>query len=227
MKRYNPIMSNRSIGLDETLHQYLLTHGVREPEVLRRLREETARLPEAVMQIAPEEGQFLNLLVRLTGARRIIEVGTFTGYSSIAMALAVPEGGLVLCCDLSHHWTAIARRYWQEAGVEDRIDLRLAPARATLDLLVAEGWDDFDMAFIDADKENYLHYYEACLKLLRPGGLIVVDNTLWDGAVADPENHEPSTEAIRAFNERVYNDERVDLSMIPVADGLTLLRKRP
>jgi caffeoyl-CoA O-methyltransferase len=178
------------------------------------------------MQISPEQGQFMALLVKLMVARKILEIGTFTGYSSTAMALALPDDGLIVCCDLSWSWTAKAREYWQEAGVDNKIDLRLAPALSTVNLLIEEGWDDFDIVFIDADKENYLNYYEAALKLLRPGGLIMVDNVLWGGDVVNEANHEPSTEAIRAFNRFVRQDDRVEISLIPVGDGLSLLRKR-
>ena len=219
-------MSNQTLSLSDKLYTYILDTSLREPEVLSKLRGETARLSEANMQISPEQGQFMSLLVRLMGARKIIEVGTFTGYSSIAMAQSLPEDGLIICCDLSWSWTAIAREYWQEAGVDNRIDLRLAPALSTMNLLIEEGWDDFDIAFIDADKENYLHYYEAALKLLRPGGLIMVDNVLWGGDVIDEKNQEPSTEAIRAFNRFVHRDERVDISLVPIGDGLSLLRKK-
>lgn len=219
-------MSRQTLTLTESLHTYLLDHSLREPEVLERLRTETARLAESKMQIAPEQGQFMALMVKLMAARKIIEVGTFTGYSSTAMAMALPENGLIICCDLSWSWTSVAREYWREAGVDNKIDLRLAPALTTMHLLIDEGWDDFDMAFIDADKENYMEYYEVALKLLRPGGLIMVDNVLWGGDVVDEQNHDPSTEAIRDFNRFVYEDERIDMSLLPLGDGLSLLRKR-
>jgi predicted O-methyltransferase YrrM len=220
-------MSNASIGLDEKLHAYLLEVGVREHEVLRRLRDETASIPERRMQIAPEEGAFLALLVRVLGARRVLEVGTFTGYSSTAMALALPADGQIVCCDISKEWTDVARKAWTDAGVTDRVDLRLAPALETLEQLLADGQaGTFDLAFIDADKENYAGYYEAALQLVRPGGVIAIDNVLWSGRVADPENTEESTLAIRALNDAIAADERVDLSMIPLADGLTLARVR-
>lgn len=219
-------MSRQTITLTESLHTYLLDHSLREPEVLERLRIETSRLAESNMQIAPEQGQFMALLVKLMAARKIIEVGTFTGYSSTAMAMALPENGLIICCDLSWSWTSVAREYWLEAGVDNKIDLRLAPALSTMHLLIDEGWDDFDMAFIDADKENYMDYYEAALKLLRPGGLIMVDNVLWGGDVVDEQKHDPSTETIRDFNRFVYEDERIDMSLVPLGDGLSLLRKR-
>ncbi|RMG30345.1 MAG: O-methyltransferase [Gammaproteobacteria bacterium] len=219
-------MSNRSIGLDERLHAWLLDHLPEEPPVLRRLREETARLPEAVMQIAPEQGRFMQWLIALMGARRILEIGTFTGYSALAMALALPREGRVVTCDLSEEWTRIARRFWREAGVEDRIELRLGLAIDTLRRIEADGTASFDLAFIDADKIGYVDYYEACLRLLRPGGVLLVDNVFWDGAVADPGNRDPDTLAIRAFCEHVQHDPRIDLSILPIADGLALIRKR-
>lgn len=220
-------MSNRSIGLEPALYDYLLAASLREAPVLARLRAETARHPKVNMQIAPEQGQLMALLVRLVGARRCIEVGVFTGYSSLAVALALPPDGRLVACDISEDYTAIARRYWAEAGVAERIDLRIAPAAATLDALLAEGGAGrYDFGFIDADKEGYPAYYERLLELLRPGGLIAVDNTLWDGDVADPANQAPDTVAIRAFNARLRDDERIDLSLVPIGDGLTLARKR-
>lgn len=221
-------MSNRTIALDERLYDYLLGASLREPDVLRRLREETLALPRASMQIAPEQGQLMALLVALIPARRILEIGTFTGYSALAMTLAMPPDGRLTACDISAEWTAIARRYWAEAGIADRIDLRLAPALETLDELLAHGArNKFDLAFIDADKEHYLDYYERSLALVRPGGLIMVDNVLWGGSVANPERQDAETEAIRKFNVEVQRDRRVDLSMVPIGDGLTLARKRP
>lgn len=220
-------MSNRTISLTDSLHEYLLEVSLREPGLLRRLREETAADPLARMQISPEQGQFMALLARLTGARRCIEVGVFTGYSSICVASALPEDGRIVACDVSEEWTSIARRYWREAGVEHKIDLRLAPARDTLDALLAAGEQGrHDLAFIDADKTGYLDYYERCLRLLRPGGLIMIDNTLWGGRVADPEDGDEETAALRHFNEVLHRDERVELSLVPIGDGLTLARKR-
>lgn len=220
-------MSNRSIGLAEDLHAYLLSVGVREPEVLRALREETAELPRASMQIAPEEGAALAMLVRLMGARRILEVGTFTGYSSTAMALALPAGGQIVCCDVSEEWTDIARRAWARAGVADRVELHLRPALDTLDdLLAADQAGTFDLAFIDADKGNYGAYYERALRLVRRGGLIAIDNVLWSGRVADPSVTDDDTEAIRELNALIATDDRVDVAMLPIADGLTLARIR-
>jgi predicted O-methyltransferase YrrM len=220
-------MSNRSIGLEPALYDYLLEASLREPPVLARLRAETAAHPKVNMQIAPEQGQFMALLARLMGAKRCIEVGVFTGYSSLAVALALPPGGRIVACDISEEYTAVARRYWAEAGVESRIELRIAPALLTLDALLEEGGaGTWDFAFIDADKGAYLEYYERLLRLLRPGGLIAVDNTLWDGDVADPGNMEPDTVAIRAFNAQLRDDARIDLSLVPIGDGVTLARKR-
>ncbi len=220
-------MSRRTIAVDDRLYGYLLEVSLREPGVLARLRAETLKLPQAGMQISPEQGQFMALLVKLTGARSILEIGTFTGYSALAMALVLPAGGRLVACDVSDEWTALARRYWREAGVEGRIELRLAPALETIRALLGEGaGGSFDLVFIDADKGNYQAYYEAALELLRPGGLVLADNVLWDGRVADPANDEDSTRAIRAFNAALHDDARIDLSLLPVGDGLTLARKR-
>jgi len=220
-------MSNRSIGLDGPLYDYLLAASLREHPVLARLREATAAHPKVNMQISPEQGQLMALLVRLIGATRCIEVGVFTGYSSLVVALAMPPTGRIVACDISEEYTAMARPYWEEAGVAGRIDLRIAPAMETLDALLAEGAaGTYDFAFIDADKEAYAGYYERSLQLLRPGGLIAIDNTLWDGAVADPADQSTDTVAIRAFNEALRDDARVDLSLVPIGDGLTLARKR-
>ena len=220
-------MSTRSISLTDALYDYMLSVSLRETELQRRLREETATNPMSRMQISPEQGQFMALLARLIGARRCIEVGVFTGYSSLAVALALPDDGSIVACDVSEEWTSVARRYWTEAGVAERIDLRLAPALETLDSLLAAGdGGGFDLAFIDADKTNYLGYYERVFDLLRPGGLVVVDNTLWSGRVADPEVADADTVALRHFNERLHRDDRVDLSLLPVGDGLTLARRK-
>ena len=220
-------MANRSLGLDERLYDYLLDVSLREPDILRRLREETAGMPLAVMQIAPEQGQFMALLVELTGARRTLELGVFTGYSSLAVALALPADGHITACDVSEEFTAVARRYWAEAGVADKIDLRLAPALETLDALLADGRaGTYDFAFIDALKTEYADYFERVIELLRPGGLAAIDNVLWDGRVADPDDNDEDTLAIRAFNEKLLGDQRVSLSLLPLADGLTLARKR-
>ncbi|MCX7054166.1 MAG: class I SAM-dependent methyltransferase [Proteobacteria bacterium] len=220
-------MSNRSIMLTDSLYEYMSDVSLRESPLLLALREETSELTQRSMQISPEQGQFMALLARLIGARRCLEVGVFTGYSSLATALALPDDGRVIACDVSEEWTAVARRYWQRAGVEHKIDLRLAPASETLDALVAEGQGGtFDFAFIDADKTNYLAYYERTLVLLRTGGLVLIDNTLWSGRVADPEVADADTVALRHFNEVLHRDERVDLSVLPLGDGLTLARKR-
>ncbi len=220
-------MSRKTLPLDDRLYEYLLQVSLREPPVMRRLREQTAAHPLADMQIAPEQAQFMALLVRLIGARRTLELGVFTGYSALAVALALPADGRVVACDVSEEHTAVAQRWWKEAGVDGKIDLRLGPAGDTLDALLAAGEaETFDFAFIDADKEPYDRYYEQSLRLLRPGGLVVIDNVLADGAVADPAASTPALTAIRALNEKLLADERVDLSVLPVADGLTLARKR-
>jgi predicted O-methyltransferase YrrM len=220
-------MARTSIGISDELHEYVIRHGVREPAIFRRLREETAGLPQATMQIAPDQGAFLAMLVGLIEAKRCIELGTFTGYSSLAVALAMPPEGRIVCCDVSDEWTSIARRYWAEAGVSDRVDLRLGPALATLDELIAGGAaGTFDFAFIDARKSEYPDYHERIVQLLRPGGLAVYDNVLWGGAVIDESQNDPDTLGIRRLNERIGLDQRVEVSMLPFADGLTLARKR-
>jgi predicted O-methyltransferase YrrM len=220
-------MSSRSIVLTDALYNYMNEVSLRELPLLRQLREETSRLAQRSMQISPEQGQFMALLVRLMGARRCLEVGVFTGYSSLATALALPGDGCIVACDVSEEWTSIARRYWRAAGVEHKIDLRLAPATQTLDALLADGQGGhYDLAFIDADKTSYLAYYERALSLLRPGGLVLVDNTLWSGRVADLAVVDEDTVALRHFNEVLHRDERVDLSLLPIGDGLTLARKR-
>lgn len=220
-------MSNRTITMSDDLYGYLLDTSLREPPLLKRLRDETAAHPQARMQISPEQGQFMQLLAKLTGARRCIEVGVFTGYSSLAVALALPAEGRILACDVSEEFTSVARRYWKEAGVAGKIELVLAPATETLDARLKAGEaGNYDLAFIDADKANYANYYERILKLLRPGGLVLVDNVLWSGRVLDADDRSEDTTAIRAFNRLLHQDERVDLSMLPVGDGLTLARKR-
>ncbi|TVS18201.1 MAG: SAM-dependent methyltransferase [Gammaproteobacteria bacterium] len=220
-------MSNRSIELDDRVHSYLLDVSLRESDLARRLREETARMPEHNMQIAPEQGQFMAMLVQLMGARRCIEIGVFTGYSSLMVAGALPPDGRLIACDVSDDYTRIARRYWKEAGLDDRIELRLGPALDSLDALLQQGGgSSFDFAFIDADKSNYDSYYESCLQLLRTGGLLAIDNTLWHGTVADPTVDDRDTRAIRALNRKLHDDSRVDLSLLPIGDGLTLCRKR-
>jgi predicted O-methyltransferase YrrM len=192
-----------------------------------QLREETARHPRANMQVAPEQGQFLAFLVKLIGARKTLEVGVFTGYSSLSVALALPDDGKIVACDISEEFTSVARKYWQQAGVANKIDLQLAPGIESLEKLLSQGQaESFDFAFIDADKENYSHYYELVLQLVRPGGLIAIDNVLWSGRVAQREVQDSATLAIRDFNKKLSQDNRVDLSLLPVADGLTLARKR-
>lgn len=220
-------MSNRSLNLDATLYQYLLDHSVRETPLMRELRAITSQMEMGRMQIAPEQGQFMALLVELLGAERIIEIGTFTGYSALCMAQAMPEYGQLHCCDISTEWTDIARQFWRAAGVEGRIQLHIAPALGTLDGLLEHGHaGTFDMAFVDADKSNYLNYCDRCLQLLRPGGLLLFDNTLWGGAVADAAQQDGDTRALRALNNRLYADERLSMSLVPIGDGLTLARKR-
>jgi len=220
-------VTRRTESLSDELYDYLLSVSLREQDALRRLRAETGALEEARMQIGPEQGQFMALLVELLGARRTLEVGTFTGYSALVVALALPAEGRVVACDVSEEWTRIARRYWDEAGVGHKIDLRLGPAVATLGGLVREGGrGTFDFAFIDADKPNYDAYYELALELLRPGGLMAIDNTLWSGKVIDTSVTDADTEAIRRLNMKLRADERVTLSLVPIGDGLTLARKR-
>lgn len=219
-------MSRSSFLMDAQLADYFTRIGFREPALLAELREETARHPMAQMQIAPEQGQFMQLLVQMLGAKRIIEVGVFTGYSSLAMAMVLPEDGEILACDISEEWTAVAQRYWQRAGQADRIRLVLAPAQDTLQAEIDRGAAAYDFAFIDADKAGYAGYYEACLQLMRPGGVIAVDNVLWSGAVADETDQHNNTRALRAFNAMVQDDERVQHCLVPIADGLTLCRKR-
>ena len=220
-------MAKTTIGISDELAAYVLEVGTREPDVLDRLREETAALPQHRMQIPPEQGALLAILVELTGARRCIEVGTFTGYSSTAIALALPEDGQLICCDVSEEWTSVARKYWDEAGVAGKIDLRIAPAADTLDQLLADGEQDaFDFAFIDADKTGYDGYYERLLRLIRPGGLIAVDNTLWGGEVVNSDAGSQDTLALQAFNVKLAADERITLCLLPVADGVTLARRR-
>ncbi len=218
-------MSPRSIGLSQQLYDWLIANTLRETEPLRRLREETATLARAGMQISPEQGQFMAVLVRLIGARRVLEIGTFTGYSAMVVAQALPDGGRIVACDVSAEYTTVAQRHWAAAGLAHKIDLRLAPALDTLtDLLKQGAAGTFDMAFIDADKENYAAYYEQCLKLVRPGGLLLLDNMLWHGSVADPADQTESTKAIRALAKLVRDDARVDQSLVPIGDGLLLAR---
>jgi predicted O-methyltransferase YrrM len=220
-------MSTVHTQIDPELWDYIRRVSLREDDVLRRIREATASHPQMSCQIAAEQGQFMALLIHLTGAKRTLEVGVFTGYSSTAVALALPEDGRIVACDINQEWTAVARRFWREAGVEHKIDLRLAPATETLDKLLAEGQaGTFDFAFIDADKENYDGYYERVLRLVRTGGLIAVDNVIWHGRVIDPAANDVDTQAIRALNEKLHADERVWLSLVPIGDGLTLACKK-
>ncbi len=220
-------MSSRTLNLDDRLYEYLQRSSLREPEVLACLRAETMCLPMAVMQISPEQGQFMGLLVQLLGARRCLEVGTFTGYSALACALVLPRDGELVALDISQEWTAIGRRYWAEAGVLDRIHLKLGPASDSLRQLRRDGGDGtFDFMFIDADKTGYADYVEQGFHLVRSGGLIAIDNVLWSGLVADPAVADADTAALRSLNEQLLRDPRFDLSMVPIGDGLTLLRKR-
>ena len=221
-------MTTRTLQMTDRLARYMVETSVREPEILRRLRDETARLGDpASMQISPEQGQFMALLVELTGARRLLEVGTFTGYSALACALSMPPEGEIVCCDISEEYTAMALAFWGEAGVSDMIELRLGPAGETLNVLLKEGQtDSFDFAFIDADKANYDSYYECALRLVRPGGLILFDNVLWGGKVADPAERDADTEALRRLNDKLLRDGRVSISLVPIGDGMTLARRR-
>jgi len=220
-------MSNQSIGLSDELHEYLLSVSVRESAVMRRLREETADHPESDMQIAPEQAQFFQLLMRLIGARRTLEIGVFTGYSALAVAEVLPPNGQVVACDVSEEYTRVARRYWKEAGVNDQISLRLAPADETLaSLLDDDQAGTFDFAFIDADKESYDTYYEQSLKLLRPGGVVALDNMFRNGRVLETSPEDESVRAVQRLNQKLHDDDRVELSLLPVADGLTLAMKR-
>lgn len=217
----------RPTPITDSLYDYILSIGMREPEVMRELRDETSRLTDGEMQIAPEQGPFLATLIQILGAKNGIEIGTFTGYSALWVAAAMPPDGNLICCDVSEEYTAIARKYWEKSGLAPKIDLRLGPAMDTLDSLLLGGWAGImDYSFIDADKANYDAYYEACLKLVRPGGLIAIDNTLWDGKVADEKVKDADTVAIRALNAKLHTDERVWLSLLPFADGLTLALKR-
>ncbi|MBD1910028.1 MULTISPECIES: class I SAM-dependent methyltransferase [unclassified Leptolyngbya] len=220
-------MANKTISLDNQLYDYLLSVSLREPEILFQLREETARHPKANMQIAPEQGQFMALLVQLLGAKKALELGVFTGYSALRIALALPPKGQLIACDVSEEFTQVARRYWQAAGVDHKINLRLAPALETLDQLLANGEaNTFDFAFIDADKDNYSYYYEKLLQLIRPGGLIAIDNVLWSGRVAQPDIQDQQTVILREFNQQLQEDDRIFLSLVPIGDGLTLAFKQ-
>jgi caffeoyl-CoA O-methyltransferase len=220
-------MSATTIAVTDAIRDYLLAVTVREPPLLARLREETQRLPSGGMQISPEQGRFMAFLTELIGARRYLEVGVFTGYSSLSVALAMPPDGRIVACDRSDEWTQVARRYWREAGVEEKIELRLGFALETLDEVLEKGGrGTFDFVFIDADKESALEYYERGIELLRKGGLFAFDNALWAGRVADPKNNEPSTLGVRALNQRASNDPRVSATLVPIGDGLLLATKR-
>ena len=220
-------MSNKTIDLNDRLYNYIQSVSVRETELLRSLWQETAKHPMGIMQVAPEQGQFMAMLVKLMGAKKTIELGVFTGYSSLVVALALPADGKIVACDVNEEYTAIASRYWEKAGVADKIDLHLVPAIITLETLIAKGeTETFDFAFIDADKSNYDNYYELCLQLIRPGGLIAIDNVLWGGKVADREVTDNRTQTMRNLNKKIYRDDRVDIGLIPIADGLTLAMKK-
>ncbi|HVK94739.1 MAG TPA: class I SAM-dependent methyltransferase [Noviherbaspirillum sp.] len=221
-------MTTRTLNLDDRLYRYLLDNSLREHPVLAELRMAMRDHPRVSMQIGPEQGQFFALLVKLIGARRCIEIGVFTGYSSLAVALALPDDASLIGCDISTEYTDLARPYWQKAGVAHKIDLRIAPARDTLDALLAQGQaGSVDFAFIDADKSGYDDYYERCLSLLRPGGVIAIDNVLWGGSVALPAAPDDAdTAALQALNRKLHHDERIDLSLLPLGDGVTLARKR-
>jgi caffeoyl-CoA O-methyltransferase len=215
----------KSLGLSPELHTYLVAHGPPADPVLESLAQETRALgPIAIMQVAPEQGALLTMLVRLCGARRVVEIGTFTGYSALCLARGLPDGGSMLCCDTSEEWTAIAKRHWEKAGVAEKIELRIAPAIETLRALPKT--PHIDLAFIDADKVSYVDYYEEILARMGPGGLILVDNVLWGGAVVNPDSTDANTAAIRRFNDHVAADRRVESVMLPISDGLTFARKR-
>jgi predicted O-methyltransferase YrrM len=219
-------MSLHTIIPSKELLEYLQQVSLRESPLLKRLREETAKRSDSNMQICPEQGQFMALLATISGACRAIEIGTYTGYSALCVASALPEGGKLVCCDINEETTDIAQRYWAEAGLNDRIELRLAPALETLEELITTAAGTFDFGFVDADKSNYEAYYERLLQLMRPGGLILFDNVLWNGAVIDPDKNDPDTKAIRLLNNRLHSDERISLSLLPIGDGLTVARVR-
>jgi caffeoyl-CoA O-methyltransferase len=218
-------VAGRAPFLPEKISRYIHEHAVREPAILRELRAATASLPNAGMQIGADQGQFMALLVQAIGARNCLEVGTFTGYSGLAVALALPEDGRIVCCDLSEEWTAIGKPFWKKAGVERKIDLRIGPALRTLDEITKEK-RIFDFVFIDADKTNYQNYYDACLPIVRRRGIIAVDNTLWSGWVVDRNHDDADTTALRKFNDKLHHDERVEIALLPLGDGLTLALKK-
>lgn len=216
-----------TINLSPDIYRYLLDNSVREPKVLADLRIETHKLSDSKMQISPEQGQFMALLMHIMGAKKTLDIGTFTGYSALAVALALPQDSKVVTFDVSEEWTNVARQFWQQAGVADKIELKLGSARESLDAMIANGeTNTYDFAFIDADKANYDHYYEQALQLVRPGGVIAIDNVLWSGRVADADENDESTSSIRHLNTKIFRDERVSISMLPMGDGLTLARKR-
>ena len=221
-------MSSRTLQITEPSHDYLLSVSLREPTILSKLREETAKLEAAGMQISPEQGQFMRLLVKMLGAKRTLEIGVFTGYSALSVALVLPDDGQIVACDVSEEWTAMARRYWHAAGIAHKIDLYLAPATETLAALVGNeaNHGTFDFAFIDADKANYATYYDQAFKLIRRGGVIAIDNVLWGGSLVDESKQDEDSNALRALNQQLHKDDRIDLSMVPIGDGLTLARKR-
>ncbi|MED5266119.1 MAG: class I SAM-dependent methyltransferase [Candidatus Neomarinimicrobiota bacterium] len=220
-------MSNQTISITDSIYKYLCENSLREDEVLSSLRAYTYRMEQRNMQISPEQGQFMQLLIKLIGAKNTIEIGVFTGYSSLCVALALPLDGKIIACDISTKYTDIAEKYWKDANVRDKIDLRIGPALDTLQKLIDKGLSNtFDFSFIDADKINYDNYYELCLKLLRPGGLIAIDNVLWSGDVVDERINDIDTESIRSLNKKIYIDKRVDISILPIGDGLTLALKK-
>lgn len=219
-------MFKQAFGVDESLYAYILSNSLQESDILAQLREETSQMPQARMQISPDQGQLIALLVRLIQAKKALEVGVFTGYSSLSVAMALPEDGKLIACDVSAEYTAIARRYWAMAGVSDKIELRIAPAIETLDHLLQDQAGTFDFAFIDADKGNYANYYDRTIQLVRSGGLILIDNVLWSGRVADQTDQDKITNTIRAFNTKVAQDDRVVATILPIADGLTLALKK-
>ena len=219
-------MAGRFSLLPDKVARYIQEHSVREPEILRELRAATASVPHSGMQIGADQGQFMALLVKLMGAKRCLEIGTYTGYSALAVALALPKDGSIVCCDVSEEWTAVGKPFWKKAGVEKKIDLRIGPALRTLDELLKRQKQSFDFVFIDADKQNYINYYERCLELLRRGGLIAVDNVLWSGDVANEKTRDQLALALRKFNDHVYKDERVELALLSIGDGVTLALKK-
>jgi predicted O-methyltransferase YrrM len=220
-------MSSKTLFMPDAVHAYLVAHSVRETAAQRALRAATSTIPGAGMQISPEQGALMQVLVRMLGVKHYLEIGTFTGYSALCVALAMPASGRLVCCDLSDAWTSVARRFWRKSRVDSKIQLRLAPALETLDSLLREGQAGrYDLAFIDADKRNYQNYFDRCMRLVRRGGVIAIDNTLWSGHVADRRRADPDTRAIRAFNRRLHRDKRIDVALVPIGDGLTLAYKR-